>query len=498
MIIFDTFEVQLRFLVYQNGELARDFVPSAAYMFGMDMVPMRYVDSISFQDGVIECVRKGDDAAGLSLLWPVEGVGTFLLPTTRLPERQEPYILNLELARARLMQVTLKREDWALFEETDKLADQAHEAQNLFIASLQHISNPAKASVLADQALQKAMLFSEKLSLRYAEQYLALRLKGRGLGRQSLGCTVDLARISDEKYRQWLLEMFSFVTVPACWKSIEKEPKRYDFSAIDECMDHLAGKHLAMSCGPLLRFDPTMVPDWMLKSKMEFEKIREQAYEFIHKIVTRYSKYVHYWPVISGMNAWNCFGFSYEQMIEMTRTACLAARAADPKSRRIIDIMHLWGEYYATDKQTMPPLVYADVVIQSGISFDAFGLQLELGWDLPGQHLRDMMQISSRLDCFLPVNKPLHITAAAAPSCKEQGGGQFRSDWTQLEQAEWIEQLYKITLGRPYISSVTYSQFADDGDRSLPGAGLLDDSLNPRKVYSTMGKFQKAILKTLG
>jgi hypothetical protein len=241
-----------------------------------------------------------------------------------------------------------------------------------------------------------------------------------------------------------------------------------------------------------------MVPDWMLKSKMEFEKIREQAYEFIHKIVTRYSKYVHYWPVISGMNARNCFGFSYEQMIEMTRTACLAARAADPKSRRIIDIMHLWGEYYATDKQTMPPLVYADVVIQSGISFDALGLQLELGWDLPGQHLRDMMQISSRLDCFLPVNKPLHITAAAAPSCKEQGGGQFRSDWTQLEQAEWIEQLYKITLGRPYISSVTYSQFADDGDRSLPGAGLLDDSLNPRKVYSTMGKFQKAILKTLG
>jgi len=60
----------------------------------------------------------------------------------------------------------------------------------------------------------------------------------------------------------------------------------------------------------------------------------------------------------------------------------------------------------------MPPLVYADVVIQSGISFDAFGLVLELGKNQPGMHIRDMMQISSKLDCFATVNKPLHIVTA--------------------------------------------------------------------------------------
>lgn len=488
----------MRFLVYKNGELARDFTPSAAYMFGMDMIPLRHVDSIAFKDGMIECVRKGQDAAGLCLLWPVEGAGTFLLPTTRLPERDEPYILNVELARARLMQVTLKREDWALFEETDKIADQAHEAQNLFIASLQHISDPAQASILADQALQKAMLFSEKLALRYAEQYLALRLKNRGLGRQSLGCRIDLSQISDVKYRKWLLDMFSFVSVPICWRDIETEPKKYVFSAMDKCMDYLADKHLAISCGPLLRFDPGMIPDWMQKSKMEFEKVREHAYEFVHKIVTRYGKYVHFWQVICGMNARNFFGFSYEQMIEMTRTACLAAKAADVKSRRIIEILHPWGEYYALDKQTMPPLVYADMIIQSGISFDAFGLQLELGWDSSGKHLRDLMQISSRLDCFLPVNKPLHVTAVAAPSDGQQGGGCFRTDWSEAAQAEWLEQLYKVALGRPYVASVVYSRLAEDGDCSLSGAGLLDANLNPRKAYLTMGKFQKAIAKMLG
>jgi len=52
----------------------------------------------------------------------------------------------------------------ALFEEMDKFADLAHEAQALFIQALQHISDPTRASVLADEAMKKGLLFSEKLS----------------------------------------------------------------------------------------------------------------------------------------------------------------------------------------------------------------------------------------------------------------------------------------------------------------------------------------------
>lgn len=495
----------MRFSVYQNGRLADQFVLSAAYMFGMDMVPLRFMESISFKNGVIECRRKGDDAAGLALMWPVAGCGTFLLPTTRLPERDEPYVLNVELARARLMQVTLKREDWALFEEMDKFADLAHEAQNLFIESLQYIvTDPARASLLADEALQKGIQFSDKLSGRYAEQFLSFRLKNKGISRHSLGCGVDPVRIKDEPYRKVMLDMFSFFTVPVNWGKIEVEKGKYDYSSIDACMDHLAGKRLAISCGPLLSFEPGMVPARLLESKAEFEKVREQAYEFIHKLVTRYGKYVHYWRVISGMNAKNCFGFTYEQMIEMTRTACLAAKAADAKSRRIVEIVYPWGEYYALDKQTMPPLVYADVIIQSGISFDAFGLQLEFGRNRAGMHLRDMMQIASRLDCFMPVNKPLHITAAAAPDRSGAGeddcsrAGQWKEPWSAALQAEWIEQLYKMVLGRPLVATVTYSQLADGGDCPWAGSGLVDEKLTPKKAYQTMGKFQKTILKMLG
>lgn len=491
----------MKFLVYKDGQLYKDFTLSGAYLFGADLIPFRHVDDIRFSDGVIDCSKKSQDSAGLSLLWPVEGFGRLMLNTTRIPERPEPYILNVELARARLMQITLKREDWALFDPCDELEAQAEEAEGLFIEALQNISEPSKAASLADKALAKGLEFSEKLAARHAEQYLSLRFKNRGLGRHSLGCAVEPSLLDNERYSKWLMEMFGFITIPINWSKIETKRGEYDFDAIDHCMDHLSGKRLALCAGPLLCFTPETVPGWLLKPETDFEKVRERAYEFIAKIVTRYGRYIHAWRVISGMNAANCFGFTFEQSLEMTRTACLAAKSADSKSRKIVEILCPWGEYYASDKTTVPPLVYADMVIQSGISFDAFGLQFHFGKDAPGMHVRDMMQISSRLDCFAAVPKAIHITGVSVPDRSGEGptdpnrAGTWRKDWDPAVQAEWLEQFYKVALGRPFINTVTYSHLADSTDIPVTGGGLLTEKFSPKQAFLVVAKFQKTILK---
>lgn len=490
----------MKFLVFQNGQPVTKFPLSAAYLFGADMIPLHQVQ-IEYKDGVIDCTKRSLDSAGLALLWTVEGVGRLLLPTTRLPERAEPYNLNVELARARLMQITLKREDWALFEEENGFADLAHEAQDLFIQALQHISDPQRASELADESLRKGIIFSERLAAKHAEQFLAVRCKHRGLGRHSLGCTIDSAKMKDVTYRKRLFDMFGFVTIPIRWSAIETEPGHYDFSALDECLEYLAGKRLALCAGPLLCFTPSLVPLWLREGTYAFEKVRETAYEFVSQIVSRYAKYIHAWRVIGGMNALNCFGFSFEQIIEMTRTACLAAKSADSKSRKVVELMLPWGEYYAADRNTIPPLVYADMVIQSGINFDAFGLPLVFGRDEPGAHVRDMMQISSRLDCFAPVAKPVHITSILIPDRTDSGAGNpekagyWRKPWTPEVQAEWVESIYKAALGRPFIHTVTYGQLSDASEGPVAGGGLLNASMSPKKAMTVMAKFQKLILK---
>ena len=183
-------------------------------MFGADTAPLRTSNKIRFKNGSIECSKKGSESAGFALLWPVDGFGRTLLSTTRLPERKRPYNLNVELARARLMQITLKREDWSLFEEeTNSFAGLAHQAQELFIEALQNIADSPKASVLADESLKKALVFSEKLATKHAELFVAAKCKNKVLGRHSLGCRIDPHLIDNAKYRKRLFDMFGYVTI---------------------------------------------------------------------------------------------------------------------------------------------------------------------------------------------------------------------------------------------------------------------------------------------
>ena len=59
-------------------------------------------------------------------------------------------------------------------------------------------------------------------------------------------------------------------------------------------------------------------------------------------------------------------------------------------------------------------------------------------------------------------------------------------------QAEWIEQFYKVALGRPLVSTVTYGQLVDGPD----AGGLVNEDFSLKKAYHSIGKFQKMILKT--
>jgi hypothetical protein len=398
------------------------------------------------------------------------------------------------------MQITIKREDWSVFEEKNELTNAMREAMDLFVESLQNIGDAPKASTLADKSLKKAMLFSEQLTAKHAELLFDARRKNRALGRHCLGCYIETEKFKKVEYIKRLLAIFGFVTIPINWAQIESREGEYDFSSLDQCFEILGGKKLAISAGPLLRFSGKWIPKWLLKERADYEKIREKAYEFITNVVGRYAKYVHSWRVVSGLNALNHFGFNFEQILEMTRAASLAVRAADPRSLKVIEIVQPWGEYYATKPETVPPMVYADIVTQSGISFDAFGLEMRFGSNQTGMHVRDMMDISAMLDRFAAASKPLHTITFAVPDRRGKGlhdgkvAGIWHRSWDQSLQAQWVEHFCKIALSKPFINTITYSEFADNNAGETTGYGLLDEQLNPKESYRALSKLQKLIL----
>lgn len=488
----------MKFQVFKNGEPVDKFTLCGAYLFGTDGIGIRRAQ-ITFKNGLIECKKPNLETAGLTLLWRIDGFGKVLLPTTCLPERERPYNLNVEMARARLMQIINKREDWSFFDGLEGLREISDQAQQLFIQAIQIISNGTVASNLADQSLRKAMVFSEKLAIKQAESSFLTRGRSHGFGRGCLGCRIDPQRIRDANYVERLLELFGSVIIPIDWSQIEAERGSYDFSAVDACLEVLSQKKVTIGAGPLLCFSKKFLPKWLLRSGVGFEKIRETAYQFISRAVARYSGIVRAWCVVSGLNVFNQFGFRFEQVLEMTRAANMAVKAASDRALKIIEISNPWGEYYAAAPNTIPPLVYVDMVVQSGINFDAFGLQMHFGKNQSGMHIRDMMQISSALDLFGPIGKPLYITDVAVPSQGGEGvydrkvAGIWHQDWDQPQQAQWIEQFYGIALSKPFIDSVVYSNLADIEDSPIDNSGLLTEHLEPKESFRSLKKLHDSI-----
>jgi len=484
----------VKFQVFENGQLVENFQLFGAYLFGNDSVAIRRA-GITCKNGLIECKKPNSLTAGLGLLWNVKDAGNLYLVTTCLPERKQPYNLNLELARAKIKQIINKREDWGFFDGKNSLEQDFDQARKLLVEAIKNISDSSAAAKLADKALEKAVAYSQKLSLHHAETSLKNRTQRRGFGRGCFSCRIYPSRIDQPEYCKRLLDIFKSVNVPVNWAQIEKTRGNYDFSQMDKCIGALTKKRVALSAGPLLCFSPEYLPEWLKSQDPGFEAIRELAYRFVSEILARYSNKIHTWRVVRGLNALNHFNFDFEQILEMTRAANMAVKAVSSRAVKIVEITQPWGEYYAAAANTIPPVVYMDMIVQGGINFDAFGVEMQFGQGQGGMYNRDMMHISAILDLFAPLAKPLYVTGVEIPSRSPVDDNLHypTQPWDQAEQATWIQQFFKIALGKPYVASVSYSHLTDREGNRVANSGLLNEKLQPKKSYKTLKNLHDSI-----
>jgi len=292
------------------------------------------------------------------------------------------------------------------------------------------------------------------------------------------------------------------VTVPVSWQQIEPKEQEQNFEWLDECINWLTRNRIAVKVGPLLRFSPLSVPDWLFIWENDFEQVREMAYEYITRVVQRYRSKVQAWDVASGLNAENCFKFTFEQIIEMTRSAALAAKRASHRSLVLIELSEPWGEYYALNQRTVPPLIYADMVGQSGVNFDGFGIKLRFGRGAGGMRARDLLELSSLLDRFGVFGKPVHLATVQVPSQPDPRNnngrigeaGYWHGSWTEQIQADWLEQAYQIALSKPYVETITWQDLVDRDDGIIQNGGLLRKDLSPKPAFDRLCKLKTELV----
>ncbi len=480
----------IRLLAFSNGKPSKNVDLTVAYLFGSDGVPLRA--EIDFKDGVVQCKKRTAGPAGLALLWPVDRSRRIILETVRLQEREDPFVLPLELARGQLMHIDHKIEDWGLFDcpDVEELIGRVTQARHLLIEAIK-ATEPSDAAQPAGKALMQAITAAEEMTRYHASVLLERRRQIGGFTRRVFGSHVDLGALPDA-HGPHVAAACDFVTVPMPWRQIEPSEQSFDFQALDEWIDWLAKQRLPIKGAPLVCFQENYVPDWLYIWEHDFDTVRDLVAEHIRRLITRYGNHVQAWDVISGIHANQSFSFNFEQLVELTRVAATVTKQMAPRCLSIIDIVAPWGEYYARNQRTIPPMLYAEMAVQSGINFDAFGLQFRFGAD--GMYARDMFQISSLIDRFGAFGKPIHITAVEVPSIKIEGLGTWHGPWNESVQANWLREFYTVALSKPFVDTVSWRTLADAPGASPLGCGLLTSNMSPKPAYEELLALRKEIV----
>lgn len=493
------------FAVYDAvGNPAVAFPLRHAHLIGPDDVGV--VGEIGMESGVIVARKRSTDAVGLALLADAGTCGRLLLPTCLLPPRETPYLLYLELARHRFKLIYTKMEDWHLF---DLEADSAimrglKEAQDAFTeAMILERHDPPRAQEVAMLALQRAIEVSEQLTVLYADVMLAKRFREPppGSGTRTLGCTAHQSRFAEPLARV-VEQDFDFVCIPIRWREIEPEEGEYDWSSLDRWMQWASQRKMPVIAGPIVDFRPRSVPEWLYVWEHDYDTTHDLLHTHIEEVVNRYKKVVDIWNVASSLHVNESFTLAYDQIMDLTRMATSLVKALHPRAKTLLEITKPFGEYFATNAKSIPPLVYGETVAQAGFRIDYMGVNLQMGHHTVGEATRDLMQISAQLDKLRWMEMPIIITGIGAPSHRPKTAtedeigdpaGWWREPWSPEVQGEWLRKVTAIGLSKSFVDSVCVHELYDHPTSSLPFSGLITAKGQAKPAFNIVATIHRDI-----
>ena len=316
----------------------------------------------------------------------------------------------------------------------------------------------------------------------------------RHAGAPMVGCAVGPDQCN-EGLQKVAAGACDFIRCPMRWVDLEPGEGKYDFAPTDRWIEW-AVRHAKVPVfgGPLIDLRASCVPEWLYIWENDYETLRELVYDHVQQIVTRYRRTVSRWSVCSGLHVNTNFKISFEQIMDLTRVCVALVRKLHPTAKIQLEIAQPWGEYHTTNRRSLPPLLYADAVVQSGLAIDALGLRLQMGHAEPGLATRDLLSLSSLLDRYAQFDRPLAITAVGAPSgaiapspyLPRAGAapedpyepGYWRKPWSEDQQAEWLARALGVCAGKPYVQSVCWQELAD-----LPASMLVGGRKAPEMPF---------------
>lgn len=402
-----------------------------------------------------------------------------------------PLNLNLAFARSRLYRVRKAIAIWQRLgtEFPPGLFTQLEEAQG-YLNAAQTTQNPALKARQCNQSLAASLWAGEAAVFTKAQQ----DIKNNGPRPNFLfGCNFFGHSRHGAQYDHYFQQIFNFATVPFYWNEFEQKPGEKDFPRTDVMVDWLLQANITPKGHPLVWLLDSVMPEWTgSKSYAEMQQLISQH---VTEITSHYGSKIPYYDIINEVHksaSLKVRGYSFEQFLELTRTAAIASSIGYPKITRIINECCLWGENIAYKLPPQySPYQFFQACLKAEIPFEVIGLQLYYSD-------RDMFEINRLLERFSQLGKPIHITELGVSSSVEvdensyfnSPSGLWHEPWSETIQADWIEQFYTLCYSKSYIQAITWWDFADGGN-FWPNGGLLKRDLTPKQSFYRLSRLIK-------
>jgi len=447
---------------------------------------------------LIHCVDPGEPVA-LHVVYSVEDFGRVVLHTLPLDNSASPYHLSLELIRSKLAQIDERCSAWSAtgFAPSRILREEIERSRTLLAkAEKMQAPNPIRCASLAEKILTRVLWAAEGLAIEAGHHGMKARISDGSAKRIMLGANL-FGFDSDGEYNSRFAQLFNYATLPFHWHAFEPEPGKEQWQKVHAMLNWLAANGIRAKGHPLIWFHEPCYPAWAHCES--FEELLQLNVDRVKRVVDGCCDHIALWDVINeahDADHSNMFGFSRDQLVEITAAAVTATHAADPKATAVVNICAPFGEYAAGEKDKWCPLDYLAACVDSGIEFDAIGVQFYYGsgW----AYCRDLLEISARLDRYGAFGKPVHITQIGCPSCSRpdpdhmlgsatvEDAGLWHGNWCEALQAEWVEKFYTICCGKPYMEAITWWDFADSPQHFFTHSGLLRADFSPKPAYNRL------------
>lgn len=471
----------LRFLVYPEELMARWPEVHRAFISGFD--GRIYPTRIELDGNVVTCRRPHSDSGKFHVPWPVPGRGRPVLSTTSLREREEPYLLPLELARGTL---AVLREQTAAWEMLNMQipADCRRETREAFVLLSRAAASEADPQTICRHAMEsiaKAALASELLVDAYISQRLELHRHPAVRPPMLLGCQLDPA-IPGSAAEPVFLSLFHAAVAPIEWRWIERMEGRCDWDEADRLVAWCGEHRMIVRGGPLIDLGARGMPEWLAPWQSDFVNMQSFVCDFIETAVSRYTGRIRIWETSAHANTGVALGLSEENRLALAARALEAARRTDSDSQFFIRIDQPWSEYQARGQHRLSAFQFVDALVRSNIGLQGVNLEIAMGYRPRGSLLRDRISLSRLIDYWSQLGVQLHVTLAmpSAETADPRAHPDLEVDelvegdgWTAAVQARQVHEFVRLLLSKSAVTGIFWSHCHDALPHRFPHAGLI-------------------------